>query len=304
MTAFTALLQPAANAQGLLGTFADSRYNTMSYPCLIAGDEGTVREEAAQEMERNAPSDDGTIVVPKWKSRKALKPGGTSTIHTEIVALIVATDLLFAAKLDDLDSVDHVETLLALHLEVINLIVRSEIEECCDSNEIPLFNQVDETRCWRVGVFDSGLLTVTVLGEQLRFGWVIILFRSTSEFIQAVRDQKVEATAVIASVFSERVSQITGFKLLAFRGNIDTLAIYLPATVHYPNRNGNPADDALLVTRSWRSDSMQTRMFWLRNCFVQIVPIIQDQSGTNAAWQVVDGTSTRVFGHGGLRHVG
>jgi hypothetical protein len=163
MTAFTALLQPAANVQGLLGTFADTRHDTMNYTCLRAGAEGTVREETAQAMGRDAPSDDGTI-VPEWKCREPLKPGGASTIHTE-------------------------------------------------------------------------------------------------------------------------------------------------ATVHYPNLNGNLAVDtlshqALLVTCSWRSESMQTKMFRLRNCFEQIVPIIQDQPGTNAAWQAVDGASTRVFGHDGLQHVG
>jgi len=250
----------------------------------------------------------GSLVIQKIA---AAGPKNALQLLNEGVARasIVATDLLFAAKLDDLDSVDRVETLLALHPEVIHLIVRSETEASRGSNEMPLFNQVDETRGWRVGGVDSDLVTATALGEQLRLGWVIILFRSTSELLEAVRDQKVEPAVVIASAPSERVSQITGFKLLALRGNIDTLAMYSPATVHYPNLNGNLAVDtlsrqALLVTRSWRSESMQTRMFRLRNCFEQIVPIIQDQPGTNAAWQAVDGASTRVFGHDGLQHVG
>lgn len=55
----------------------------------------------------------------------------------------------FAAKLDDLGSVDRVETLLALHPEAIHLTVRLETGASRGSNEMPLFNQVDETRGWR-----------------------------------------------------------------------------------------------------------------------------------------------------------
>lgn len=87
MTAFTALLQPAANVQGLLGTFADTRHNTMNYTCLRAGAEGTVRQETVQAMGRGASSDDGTI-VSEWKCREPLKPGGASTVHAEDVGSI------------------------------------------------------------------------------------------------------------------------------------------------------------------------------------------------------------------------
>ena len=84
MTDFTALLQPAANVQGLLGTFADTRHNTVNYTCLSAVAVGT--EETAQARGREAPSDDS--IATEWKCWELLKPGREFTIHTDAVGSI------------------------------------------------------------------------------------------------------------------------------------------------------------------------------------------------------------------------
>ena len=87
---------------------------------------------------------------------------------------------------------------------------------------------------------------------------------------------------------------VGAFKLLPIRGNADTAVLYAATKVSYPNLNNNHAVDtvseqALLVTRQWKSQAAIQQLADLRTCFYKMVPELQDESGTHPVWQLVTG---------------
>lgn len=223
----------------------------------------------------------------------------------KVAAAIVQTDILFAAKLDNATSVANIKTVVALHPEPIHLVVRADAKTEGGvtvfgkniGGDTIVFKNAEDLKGRPVGAVGGSVISARILGEQLRYGWQITEYAKTTDLLQALSAHKIDAAIIVAGAPSAAVAQINGhqFKLLPIRGNSDTAAVYNPAKIQYPNLNGGRAVDtlseqALLVTRTWKSDDMLKKLGAVRACFNKQLPNIQDRQGTHPAWQDMDAT--------------
>lgn len=221
----------------------------------------------------------------------------------KVAAAIVQTDILFAAKLDNATSVANIKTVVALHPEPVHLIVRSDAKTeggitLLGKNiggDTVVFKNAEDLKSRPVGAVGGSVISARILSDQLRYGWQVTEYAKTTDLLAALQAHKIDAAIIVAGAPSAAVSGINGqqFKLLPIRGNSDTAVVYNPAKVQYQNLNSGRAVDtlseqALLVTRTWRSDEMLNKFAALRACFAKKMPSIQDQQGTHPAWQSID----------------
>lgn len=224
----------------------------------------------------------------------------------KVQTAIVQTDVLFAAKMDNATSVAPIKTVFALHPEPVHLAVRADAKTeggvtVLGKNfggDTIVFDQAEKLKGRSVGAVGGSAVSARILGDMLRLGWKVVEYNKTSELLAALETYKIDGAIIVAASGSPAVQAITPkFKLLPLRGNADTAAVYVPTKVQYKQLNGNRAVDtiseqALLVTRTWKSDEMLTKLAALRACFKRKLATIQDAEGTNPAWQEVNADDT------------
>jgi len=223
----------------------------------------------------------------------------------QVKAAIVPSDVLFAAKLENASSVAQIKTLFGLYPESVHLIVRADAKieggtHIWGTNKViggtdVVFNQPEDLKGRPVGAVGGSVVTAKVLSSMLKLGFVVKEYGSTSDLTAALTKHEVDAIIIVAGAPSDAVKKIQGsFKLLPIRGNSDTAVLYQPTKLGgYPNLGGATVDtvseQALMVTRQWKSQAMIDQLSALRSCFYKSVPEIQDTTGTHPVWQLVTG---------------
>lgn len=220
----------------------------------------------------------------------------------KVQAAIVQTDVLFAAKMNNAASVATIKTVFPLHPEPVHLVVRADAKieggvTLLGKNiggDTIVFDQAEKLKGRTVGAVGGSAESARILSDLLRLGWKVAEYKTTNDLLAALSTYQVDGAVIVAAGGSPAVKAITSkFKLLPLRGTADTQAVYSPTKVQYAQLNGNRAVDtlseqALLVTRTWKSDEMLTKLATLRACFKRKLPSIQDASGTDPAWQEVN----------------
>ena len=219
---------------------------------------------------------------------------------------IVPTDLLFASKMQNATWVAIILTIFALHPEEVHLIARAgtKTEGGLSLGKFNLggdkitYNVAEDLKGRPVGAVGGSVVSAQVLGDLLRLGWKVVPFADNNALVDALTKSKIDAAIIVAGAPSGAVEKlpVNQFKLLALRGNSDTATVYDARKVEYRNLNDGRSVDtlstqALLVTRTWRSDDMLRSLSGLRQCLRKNAGKIADTTGSHAKWQDVDPVS-------------
>lgn len=265
---------------------------------------GSVYSQVVADIAGKCSTDDTPIAETQTS-------GGVQNLEllkgNQVKAAVVPSDVLFAAKLENASSVAQIKTLFGLYPESVHLIVRADTKieggtriwgtsKVIGGNDVA-FNQAEDLRGRMVGAVGGSVVTAKVLASpsMLKIGWIVKEYGSTSELVAALTKHEVDAIVIVAGAPSDAVKKIQGsFKLLAIRGNSDTAVLYQPTKLGgYSNLGGATVDtvseQALMVTRQWKSQAMIDQLSALRSCFYKSVPEIQDTTGTHPIWQLVQG---------------
>jgi uncharacterized protein len=220
----------------------------------------------------------------------------------KVKAAVIPTSVLFASKMENATAVANIRTVVALHPEQVHLVARADTKTEGGVNlgkfnlggDKITYNKPEDLRGRQVGAVGGSVVDARIISDLLKIGWTVREFPKTSEMVAALTSGTVDAAIFVAGSPSGAVAGLPSgrFKLLPIRGNADTATVYSAAKVQYENMNLNAAVDtlsqqALLVTRTWRSPEMLDNISRLRSCFYSNLARIQDKTGTHAAWQTI-----------------
>jgi TRAP-type uncharacterized transport system substrate-binding protein len=234
--------------------------------------------------------------------------GGVTNLEllrsNKVKAALVPADLLLAAKLENATSVANVKTLAVFHQEEVHLIARADTKTEGGlslgkfgniGGDKVAFNQADDLRGRKVGAVGGSVVTARILSDFLKLGLRVEPYKENTDLFGALEKGEIDAAVIVAGQPSPVVKALTNgrFKFLALRNNQDLAAVYVPTKVQYPNVSEGKAIDtiateAMLVTRTFRSQEALAQLAALRSCFQKNLNKIQDKDGTHAKWQKVE----------------
>jgi ABC-type amino acid transport substrate-binding protein len=220
----------------------------------------------------------------------------------KVEAALVPTSVLYAMRLDNPASVANIKTLVSLHGEEVHLIAytgeRKEggfgLGKLKFNQKEVVYNSVDDLKGRPVGAVGGSVVDAGVLSDILRLGLQVIPFADNDALKAALVTGQIDAAVVVAGTPSAFVASLPQgqFKLLSIRGNGETSVAYFPTKVSYSNLGGRSVDtlatQALLVSRTFRSQQMLNNLGALRKCFQDNLANIQDKRGAHPKWQDVD----------------
>jgi len=221
----------------------------------------------------------------------------------QVNAAIVQSDLLFWTKMKDETKVANVRTLFALHPEELHFVARADTKKeggfGVGSFKVGgtsiTYNSVQDLTGRTVGAVGGSVMSANVVSAKSGLNFSVQEYPNNDAMKQDLLEGKIDAIVAVGGSPLGLVSSLDQrYRLLPVTESVQkALAdIYQPAKLSYTNLNqaGVPtlATQALFVSRTYRSQDVQSQLKKLRDCFVKVVPDIQDARGTHSKWQSVD----------------
>lgn len=224
----------------------------------------------------------------------------------KVKAALVPTSVLAAAKLENATAVANIKTLAVFHPEEVHLIARADTKfeggvtafgKNIGGDKVE-YKTTDDLKGRSVGAVGGSVVDARILNDFLKLGMKVVPQDDNAKLFDALTKGQIDAAVIVAGAPSTVVEKLPNgrFKFLAIRPNQELATVYSPTKVQYQNVSEGKAVDtistqALLVSRTFRSDDMVANLAKLRACFVANVPKLQDKDGTHPKWQDVDPTS-------------
>lgn len=218
-----------------------------------------------------------------------------------VKAAFAQSDLLFYYRSTDADKVKNVKTIFALYPEELHWVARSSKSEGgvlgFGAKNIT-FNTIADLKGRTVGAVGGSVLSARVFSSVSGMGLQVAEYPNNDALKQALVEGKIDAVLVVGGAPHKLVQSLDGrFRILSVdKATVDKLstgpnALYKAAKLSYSNLGAAGVDtvaaESLLVTRTFRSPEMLSKLYKLRDCMTKRLPDIQDASGTHPKWQDV-----------------
>ena len=271
------------------------------FKVATGAEKGSTYTQMFTELSQACPAPaTGVVLNPQYTngSVENLKLITENKVH----GAFVQSDFLFMMKAQDAAKVANVRTIVGLHPEELHFIARADTKKeggygygkfKIGGKEIT-FNTLEDLRGRPVGAVGGSVTSGQAVSQFSGLGFSIVPFANNDALKSALLDGTVDSILVVGGAPHALVESLDQrFRLLPVSPMVAQVLkdVYTPTQVSYSNlqQAGVPtlSTQALFVTRTFASQSMQDAIKKIRSCVQSKIPELKDTLGTHAKWQAV-----------------